>query len=834
MNSPFIDEKRIEMFKPCKKVILFTVFFAFVIPVIIMALAFVKVQVWPGSKFTIYIFDLQAQFAPLISSLRYVGKSDNSLLWSFYGALGNNAFLNYALYILDPTMWLTVFFPLEQMPNVIYFIALFKVGLCGAGASIFFLFGFKGRKYPFVILLLSICYALMSYNIMYGVCIRWYNVIALAPLALLGIEHMIEGKKGGLYIICMTLSLYSSTQLSYMTGVFAILYLIWRVSENTDNYKKIIGRFVICNGLCAFMYMPFFLPFAYNVMHGRMKTYNYMSDRFFYYPLVEVIKQFISCRYDTIESGGLPLIFCGTFIPLIALASLLLPLKSIVTRLISVAIFIFFVSSFCFVPFNQFWHGFNEPNAFPARYSFLFCLYMLILAYRFICFVLDRLCLPKRTLLPLYGLLLAVTCGEMYLNAGYILTSLNIEMSYCINEVYQRQIRDVKDVLDHIDDANFYRVGRDVQYTFNDGMLFGYNGMGYFSSMFERNTMDFIGKLGYSQFEQTIRDCGGTPLAESLLGIKYKILNYPDFFGYYEPYYKNKTCELQYNDDALPLGFLVKYRKYSPEDDEELVKGISDQNSFDFQEFVLSELSGKRVNAFEKIDYSLEDVDTEEYARHVRMTFTATSDKPIWIYCKDECEGVRVTDQGYANKDDSSSYVSSTGEEPTNALLSVNGENRYPFVDRLSTMCTYLGTFREGEEVEVEAACVNKFEDPWIVYYNEDNCRRAFSEIKKTGMEITDHKNGVIKGRIKVSDCDEIMIMTLPYMKGYRVKVDGISTDYGSYRDALFALKMEPGDHTVEISFIPYGLILGSVIGLISLILTVLYLTPIKMRTSKV
>lgn len=818
--------------EPTARIIVLTMILAFVIPVVIMVFAFAKVQIWPGGKFTVLIYDLLSQFGPVISSLRYLGMSDNSFFYSFYGALGNNAFLNYAAYILDPMVWIIAFFSLEHMPTAIYFITLIKIGLCGVGVCSYFLFGSKSRRYPFFILTVSVCYALMSYNIVYSECLLWYNVVMLTPIILLGIEGIIAGKRGGIYVLCMTLSLYYNAQLSYMVGIFAIMYLIYRLSEISKNRIRVILRFVICNILCAGLFMPVALPVMYNILNGRMQSYNYLTGTFFYYPVWKVVKQFLSCQYSTIESGGLPSLFCGTFVPIIAVTIFLLPIKQICTKIIAAMIIIFFIFSFCFVPLNQFWHGFNEPNSYPARYSFLLCLFLLILFYQVLCFVFEKIWLSKSGVYSLYGTVMLITALEMYLNTGYILTSLNLEMRYLIDSEYQFQTREMKTALNNIEDENFYRIGKDIPFTYNDGMLFGFNGVGYFSSMFERNTMEFIGKLGYSQNEHVLTGIGGTPLSESLLGIRYKVLREPELFGYYENMDSKGSFSLQYNEHALPLGFLMKYRGYDPSDDKEIMEGLKDHNAFAYQKLILSELAGADIDAYENIEYSIEDINSEDFGRYVKMKFIVTSERPVWIYCKDLHDGFRVIAPNNMKKNKSSSSTTiSTTEQQTTALLKVNGEPRYPFVDGISTMCIYLGTFKRGEEVEVEAACVNSFDDPWIAYYNYDECNSALDTIKQTGLRVTEHKNGKIKGKIKVRNEDDLMVMTLPAMRGYRVRVDGNRAEYGAYRDALFALKMAPGEHVVEISFIPYGLIPGSVLGMIFLVSSVLYFRRFEKKT---
>ncbi len=46
------------------------------------------------------------------------------------------------------------------------------------------------------------------------------------------------------------------------------------------------------------------------------------------------------------------------------------------------AIVLLFIFSFYLVPLEKAWSGFQYPNWFPARYSFLFSFFLLFLAYR--------------------------------------------------------------------------------------------------------------------------------------------------------------------------------------------------------------------------------------------------------------------------------------------------------------------------------------------------------------------------------------------------------------------------------------------------------------------
>jgi len=799
---------------PDKRTIALVMVLSFVIPVIIMALAFLKVRISPNGRFTVLIYDMQAQYMPVYASLRYLGKTDHSFFYSFFGALGNNTLLVYKSYFANPLLWLTVLFPLEQLPNVLYFITLFFVGLCGLSFSTFLFFGRKkdrDSKYPLFVLVLSCCYALTSFNVAYSMCINWLLEVSLLPIILLGIERMIEGKKGAIYVLALTYALYNSDQLPYISGIFATLYLFFRLSDAKERKIRVLIRFGVCSLLSLGLACPVFVPMIVNIMAGRMKTYDTMEGKFFYFPIWESFKQLLSCHYDTIKEAGLPNIFCGSFVPILAIIGLVKGKKTNRERIVAICILCFFFLSFCIVPLNQFWHGFTEPNAFPVRYAYTFCAFLLILAYDSAAFLYRKVSAPGKIGICVPVIVLTVTFAELYLNSGFMLTSNNLFLGYKTNMEYQLYLREVSDAMGHIDDDDFYRIGRDITYTSNDGMLWGYNGIEYFSSMFERNTMDLLGMLGYSQNEHMLRDYGGTPLVESLLGVKYKIMNEPENFWSYDSIYKNNSFDLQLNQDALSLGFLGNQNGIPADEVSKLQEGINDHNSFALQEYIISDLTGSRANIYNSIDYDIEDFVSDEYSRKIRITFKADEKKPVWLYCKDT-DGVRI-------------FTSEKTEETVDHVeLLINGNQKYAFMDPLSTMCTYIGEFEAGEEVVIEAASTIWFDDPWLVYYDPAACRKALDTLKENELTVTEHHSGHISGTINVPEENRALILTIPYMAGYTIKIDDVITDYGAYGDSLVAIPLSVGEHTVEISFFPPGLKAGLITGAVSLVLSALIL----------
>ncbi len=61
---------------------------------------------------------------------------------------------------------------------------MLKVGLCGLSFSLLLLYKFKRPR--FAVVLFSLFYGLMAYNVAYSLCIMWLDVVFWLPVIVLG------------------------------------------------------------------------------------------------------------------------------------------------------------------------------------------------------------------------------------------------------------------------------------------------------------------------------------------------------------------------------------------------------------------------------------------------------------------------------------------------------------------------------------------------------------------------------------------------------------------------------------------------------------------------
>ena len=140
--------------------------------------------------------DMRDQYMEFLSSLRDVGGSDQSLLFSWSRSMGGNALGLYAYYMGGILSFLTCLFPISSLHIAIEVLILIKLGLCGLSMAVFLEFGISREKGRPAIVIFSACYALMSYNMAYSACYFWLTGCVFLPIVMLGIEQLLKKKKG--------------------------------------------------------------------------------------------------------------------------------------------------------------------------------------------------------------------------------------------------------------------------------------------------------------------------------------------------------------------------------------------------------------------------------------------------------------------------------------------------------------------------------------------------------------------------------------------------------------------------------------------------------------
>ncbi len=775
-------------------------------PLVIIGIAYALKGIYVGGKNTILIMDMQAQYMPFYAMLRNMKSTDNSLFFSMTGALGVNFWGNFAYYLTSPFAWLSAFVPVQYLPDYIYIITIVKLGLCGLSFGCFLIY-IKNNRQLFFIYLLSCSYALMSFNVAYAMNIMWIDGIILLPLILVGIEKMLKGEKTIVFISSVAASLMLNYYISFMSAVFAVIYLIIRLFETKKWEIQLLKRFVISALLGIGISCPIVLPGVLAMSQGKMVEEQYIPETW-RYSIGGLAGQFMSGSYDTVYYGGLPFLFCGTGTLLLVLLFFALGKEKRLIKLAYGFVILFYLFSMCFTPFDRALHGFHDTACFEVRYAFVFCCLLLIIAQKGV----DALLLHIKgndISILMKCLIGGFVMIELFFNSSIVTARLMEEIHYRPRSEYDRILESKSRLLSLIDDEGVFRVSDNASYTHDEGAWLGYNGFGYFSSNYDMKTMNFLGALGEDQADHNLTDRNRTLLEESLFGAKYR-LNYARGINGNDILARDGLYTLAENEDALSIGYMVDYT--SDDGDSEL-----SNNAFANQNTIARELSGIEEDVFEELEITHEEeLSDPNYAKWIHIETEAKDTGSLWLYME-WADSQDRKKYNVAIEETDNPYNQRTGEIMSE--LFVNGNDYGDFLSINNSFIVYLGEHKKDEKISIDARSNIYFGEAHLGYMNQEVYQKVIDHLNKGQWDITSHGKGKFEGTIDAGKGGN-MLITIPKMKGWHIEVDGEKCEIGDYRNTLICINLAPGNHLITMKYRSPGVIIGFVLGSILLILT--------------
>ena len=200
--------------------------FSFLMPVLIMLDIFFIRDIYPfgvGDRSFLHI-DMYHQYFPFLVEFYHKLRGGESLFYSWNTGIGSNFYALYVYYLASPFNWLCVLFPEGLLMEFLTYLMVVKIGLCGVS------FTYYIRKHfgtdSLSILLFSIFYSLSGFMAAYNWDVMWLDVVALAPIVILGLEKLVAEGNGRFYCAALALSIISNYYLSIMLCIFLVLYFI--------------------------------------------------------------------------------------------------------------------------------------------------------------------------------------------------------------------------------------------------------------------------------------------------------------------------------------------------------------------------------------------------------------------------------------------------------------------------------------------------------------------------------------------------------------------------------------------------------------------------------
>jgi len=813
---------------------------SFIIPLILMILLYMSVGIIGGNK-NILTVDLANQYVEFFSALKNILSGTANPFYSFSKTLGGNFLGILTYYLLSPLNLLIIFFKTIDIPKFILIINILKIALAGLTSYIYFNKTFKKEKTS---LAFSITYSLMAYNIVYSQNIMWLDGVIMLPIIFLGVQKLQENKPL-LFYITLTLSIIFNYYIGYMSCIASLIYYIYLNYLKEEKIKIQSITYCIKYILIAVLTAGIVLiPSVFSLLQGKANGMfgDFVPNQRF--ALLDLITRFYIGTFKNGDLlGTLPNVYISQmmiFLVIYYFFNKKIDKKEKKSSLILIGLF---AIGFLFSPINTIWHTLKNPVGFPFRYSFMFDFILLIIAYKSILnldnidknfikkFVLysilitlfiDKILYTNNTFYKIIGtlilmyiyiiylknkkskeissLIILLITSEMFLN-GYI-TVYNIK--YQNKEKYNKFINETGKIVENINkkENTLYRLEKDYSYSSNDELLLNYSGISHFSSVYEGKTNELLGKyLGiFNRFYVTNYN-GSTLVTNSLFNIKY-LLSKKEL-----PYYQKEDTKYNINTYKntynLPLGFMVNKNILDLE--------LKEYEPFINQNNIIKTMTNTNENIFYKNNYQIELNNLKIDDTQKKLTYKKINDNDkasIKLKLTTEHAGILYN------------YMSCEKFKKVDVLL--NGKSIIDITDENGYECNILelGKYEIGEEIELEFVLLeNQIKPKEIMFYTLDleKFEEAINKITDK-LEIIEYKNDYIKTTINVTN-DGILYTSIPYDKGFEIKVDGNKIEPKEIFETLIGIELETGKHEIEFKYTPRGLKPGIIISLIGIAL---------------
>jgi uncharacterized membrane protein YfhO len=826
--------------------------FSFIIPAFIVMLALAIQKIYPFGDKALLCWDMEIQYADYFGWLGNVLRGEGSIFYSFSKSLGGNMAALFGYYLSSPFNLLVRFFPPERITEFVSWLTLLKIAACGLTAYVYI--SKRHRLDGPLALCLSSAYALMEYNVSYCSNIMWLDGVMLLPLIALGIHKLLFESRYTLLFVSVAASILFNWYSAYMVCLFAALYFIYELAiKYRFTLKGNVKRGISDAARCLFTVLlsiaagaVLFLPMCCALMTGG-KSFGGFVNEFYFSFLYSLRSLSITAPTNTVTS---PVIYISGF-------ALLSAVSFFTNRYVSprkkaaAAIFIaIFMLSFCYSPFDVIWSDMKRAFSYIFRYSFVFSFLMVSLAadgiksfdrldrkgrfetvFRAACFitgtglVLDLLeGFKSRTVFYLF-LMLIIAFGVFLIAlknikakrsaaiiTAVILLMFSVEQLYntkqavekyrVSNSEYQSYKQEIKNVSDRLarDEDDFFRMEK----TFSEmtkrrypnvpasceSLSIGYRGLAHYSSTFEKDVIGFCSRLGYSSPKNITEVCYNSPLlvTDSLLGIKYVLtdntVRQPAGTSPLDDLTLSNGGRVYINPYALPLGYAVNNN----------VTDIKwEDDPFENQTRLVSAMLGKSVNLYRELSLDR----PEQAPSGIMWTVNITRDGPVYAYFGGSHSEKKL-------------YLTARGQRQFMQLC----------YSRFYDNIIYLGDYSEGETISLTLADDRDIDSE----HNLKVCsldlgvfEDAVNALKQNGFSPT-VKDGYVSGSFRAGK-EGLLMTTIPYNKGWTVKVDGVRADVKKAADCMIAIPLTQGEHKIEMEFRPPYLVTGALISLASVCL---------------
>ena len=573
-----------------------------------------------------------------------------------------------------------------------------------------------------------------------------------------------------------------------------------------------------------------------------------------YNDLLDILNQMLPNAELTYREG-LPNLYCGMFVVILLVfywISRTIPLRE---KLLNGAFLVFLIFSLNINKLDFIWHGFHFPNQLPYRYTFMICFLLIAMAYQVFQRVdeirvnhlwillaagggyyllaqkiltehikdLDLFVYSGLAWLALYvAILLLYKKGRLPKNLLLILTVilLTCEMASntctSIDQVgttqrsnYYANEADIAKLVKKTEgtDDRFGRTEMNDNYILNCPAMYHYKGISQFSSSLNANAtalMEHIGVEGApdkNRFNYNQTD----PVTNAMLNIRYLIgKNLPIDDSDFKQIAKSGNSRLYESIYPLSIGYMtadtIRTWNYEQENPfmvlDDYVRAVT-QNKYTsvFTEIEPVDVSAANIELSSTGDGMWDStLKNETKKSKTILTYQAQQTGKQYLFIEaDDADAITVSQE---KKDDKIEIRNDCG-----SIVNLGEMDS-------GTEFTVTIEYKEGKGGSVVSHVCTMDEAVW---------QDAYKMLSASMLDVTDYGDSCLKGTINVQE-DGVFVTSVPYEAGWKLKVDGHTREINELiGGAWISTSLSAGEHHIELSFRPPGLIAGLLITLASI-----------------
>lgn len=788
------------------------------------------------------------QYLPFLYSLRDILAGKASPLYLPSMCLGGNMLGVAAYYLMSPLNLITCLFPREQLYTAVSLLYFLRTGLCGLTMGVY-----AGRRHGYSLrcLVPALAYALMAYMLAYSINYLWQDDVILLPLVALGIVRLIREQRPFLYILALAAALFLNFYIGYILCLFSVLFFLFELIAAEGGNRPAVGKtilsFVTASLAAAALAAVILLPAFRSLAGGKAEFSLSVLSLTPKFALPRMLSKLYpgAFVYEEIMPDGLPQIFCGTVTS--ALTILYFANRSIPRRrrLLAGGLMLVLAASFWITALDRIWHGLNDPNWYNYRYSFLLSFLMAAAADRELS-ALREGTRPRHLLLPpvviaaaaaaafagqayaydgrpaalaavliaaaasgalavylrpgtgprlaagALAALLVVHAGELAVNARITLSGLTEQASDA--DAYAEYAANKAAAFALIDTAGEYvRVESPVFFDQDrcEPMLFGYDGLSHFGSTIAQENLDLLDRLGLDRYTDlwAMYGPGVTAAADTLLGVRYVVSD--TLAKDYTPLGEAGGYTVFENPLALPTGWTA---------DEAVAGPVIAGDSFAAADALYAAAApeiGRDIFVPAAVSAAALENFTADGTRYTRGA-----------------DGAAAITWAVTAEADGPLYAEFGIPDFPGVMIYADGVMRAMYASAQTNGTVYLGDYAAGDTVEVRLQAFFDITVEYAAFATEDASAlaRYADALAAGGCPLTKLSPSHYAGGFTTADGDEYLVLTIPYDTSWRIFLDGTAVTPLCVQDGLTALAVTQGRHTVELRYLPAGLVPGAVI----------------------